>query len=156
MNGTNSRRLTAGEIALCLSVFGDAIDYEKVRLHRRRWWPLQTRNMVMAPNGAIYFHPKSRLWSADFALEPRDRQGLFIHEMTHVWQAQAKGRFYLILMRHPFCRYRYRLVAGREFERYGIEQQAEIVRYFFLLAQGSQPAGAAPLERYRALLPFSA
>ena len=28
-------------------------------------------------------------------------QGFFIHEMTHVWQAQKGGRFYLPLMRHP-------------------------------------------------------
>ena len=47
--------------------------------------------------------------------------------MTHVWQAQTSGRFYLPLMRHPFCRYAYELKPGKPFERYGIEQQAEIV-----------------------------
>ena len=33
--------------------------------------------------------------------------------MTHVWQAQTRGRFYLVLMRHPFCRYTYQLEEGR-------------------------------------------
>ena len=68
----------------------------------------------MAPTGNIHFHPHGDLWSDDFAAEPLHRQGLFIHEMTHVWQAQTRGRFYLPLMRHPFCRYSYRVEpAGR-------------------------------------------
>jgi hypothetical protein len=110
--------------------------------------------MVMAPNGHIYFHPKGRLWSPDFAREPAGRQGVFIHEMTHVWQAQAKGRFYLILMRHPFCRYRYRLVTGRSFERYGIEQQAEIVRHAFLMRRGMSTNGISTLKNLERVLPF--
>jgi hypothetical protein len=149
---TETRRLTSGEIALCRALFGDSLDYARVRLHRRRWWPLQPRGVVMAPNGHIYFHPESPSWSGDFAAEPLDRQGLLVHEMTHVWQTQTKGRFYLILMRHPFCRYRYRLVEGRAFERYGIEQQAEIVRHVFLLRRGMRPQRwALPGELERAL-----
>ena len=76
------------------------------------------------------------LWSDDFAASRSHRQGLFIHEMTHVWQAQTRGRFYLPLMRHPFCRYRYALEPGRPFDRYGLEQQAEIVRHAFLAERG--------------------
>ena len=56
--------------------------------------------------------------------------------MTHVWQAQAKGRFYLPLMRHPFCRYDYVLKPGKPFDRYGLEQQAEIVTHRFLADRG--------------------
>ena len=52
-------------------------------------------------------------WSEDFSKEPLGRQGFFIHEMTHVWQSQSKGPFYLPLMRHPFCRYGYRAEAGQ-------------------------------------------
>ncbi|TCM22060.1 hypothetical protein EDF56_101740 [Novosphingobium sp. PhB165] len=83
-------------------------------------------------------------------------QGLFIHEMVHVWQTQRKGRWYLPLMRHPLCRYDYALRPGWKLERYGIEQQAEIVRHAFLLARGEQIAGAPSLESYRAILPFGA
>ena len=36
--------------------------------------------------------------------------------MTHVWQAQTRGRFYLVLMRHPFCRYGYQMIEGRRFD----------------------------------------
>ena len=104
----------------------------------------------MAPAGNIHFHPRGDLWSEDFANEPLHRQGLFIHEMTHVWQAQTRGRFYLPLMRHPFCRYSYTLEDGRPFGRYGLEQQAEIVRHAFLAERGYGLAAAPP----RSLLPF--
>ena len=151
----SARPLTEGEVALARSVFGGAIEYERVRIVRGRWWPFQTRNIAMAPNGNIYFHPDGPLWSPDFAAEPIHLQGLFIHEMTHVWQAQKGGRFYLPLMRHPFCRYRYALVPGRRFRRYGIEQQAEIVRHAFLLGLGRAAPGAPPLEQLQAILPFT-
>jgi hypothetical protein len=151
---TETRSLTESEIALASPVFGDAIDYGRVRIVRRRWWPFQPRNVVMAPNGHIYFAPESPLWSDDFAAEPVAAQGLFIHEMTHVWQAQKGGRWYLPLMRHPFCRYRYTLIPGRPFRRYGIEQQAEIVRHAFLLGRGAAWLEALPAEALEALLPF--
>lgn len=132
-----SRCLTVGEIALAKSVFGDSIDYSRVRLIRGKWWPFQPRNSAMAPNGNIYFHPEAGGWSEDFASEPLSRQGFFVHEMTHVWQAQKGGRLYLPLMRHPFCRYAYTLKAGKPFCRYGLEQQAEIVRHVFLASRGA-------------------
>ena len=104
----------------------------------------------MAPMGNIYFHPEGGAWSDDFSLEGPHRQAFFIHEMTHVWQAQAKGKFYLPLMRHPFCRYRYRLDPGKPFERYGLEQQAEIVAHRFLADRGIATSQCPPRE----LLPF--
>lgn len=145
------RPLTSGEIELARSVFGDAIDYSAVRLVKGKWWPLHPRNAAMAPMGDIYFHPEGGAWSEDFSKEPLGRQGFFIHEMTHVWQTQAKGRFYLPLMRHPFCRYHYTLVPGQAFERYGLEQQAEIVRHAFLSRHGVDPPVCPP----NSLLPFA-
>ena len=130
------RPLTPGEIAMARSVFGDAVDYDRVRLFRREWWPFHPQNAAMAPMGNIYFHPDGGVWSDDFSKETLGRQGFFIHEMTHVWQAQAKGRFYLPLMRHPFCRYSYELKPGQSFARYGLEQQAELVRNAFLAKRG--------------------
>jgi hypothetical protein len=147
-----SRSLTAGEIDLARSMFRDSIDYSRVRLIRGKWWPFQPRNAAMAPMGNIYFHPDAGGWSDDFAKEPVRRQAFFIHEMVHVWQAQAKGRFYLPLMRHPFCHYRYVLKRGKPFDRYGLEQQAEIVTHVFLADRGVDVACAPPRE----LLPFGA
>ena len=105
----------------------------------------------MAPMGDIWFHPAGGGWSDDFAREPLSAQGFFVHEMTHVWQAHKGGRFYLPLIRHPFCRYDYQLRPGKPFERYGIEQQAEIVRHRFLADCGAKPTVVPPRE----LLPFA-
>ena len=138
-----ARPLTTGEIELARSVFGEAIDYDRVKMVRRRWWPFQARGIVMAPTGNIHFHPDSHLWSEDFSKERMSLQGLFIHEMTHVWQAQTRGKFYLVLMRHPFCRYSYDLIEGQPFDRYGLEQQAELIRHRFLADRG-QPVARLP------------
>lgn len=118
---------------------------------RRKWWPLHPKNTAMAPTGNIHFHPHGDLWSDDFAGEPLGPQGLFIHELTHVWQSQTRGRFYLPLMRHPFCRYAYELRPGKAFDRYGLEQQAEIVRHVFMARRGFGLAQVPDSE----LLPFA-
>ncbi len=148
------RALTDGEVALAASMFGAAIDYAPVRLRRRKWAFFQPRDTVMAPRGHIHFHPQSDQWRDDFANAPLGDQGLFIHEMTHVWQHQ-RGVI-LPLARHPFCRYGYSFIPGRPLARYGIEQQAEIVRHAFLLRQGVRVAGAPELARYESVLPFGA
>ena len=146
----HARSLTSGEVELARSVFGDAIDYAKVRMIKGKWWLFQPRNAAMAPMGDIWFHPAAGGWSEDFSKESLGRQGFFIHEMTHVWQSQKGGRFFLPLMRHPFCRYDYELDSGKPFERYGLEQQAEIVKDVFLASHGVRPAVCPPRE----LLPF--
>jgi hypothetical protein len=148
------RALTGGERKILASIFGDAIDPDPVRIYRRKWWPFQPRNTLMAPCGHLHVPAKSDLWSDDYAAEDAKLQGLFVHEMTHVWQAQAKGRFYLPLMRHPFCRYEYALEKGRPFSWYGIEQQAEIVRHAFIQRLGWTDFGAPPLRELEQLLPF--
>jgi hypothetical protein len=144
-----------GEVQLVRSIFGDAIDYALVRLRRRKWFPFQPANIAMAPLGHIHFHPEGTLYCEDFSKAKLSLQGLFIHEMTHVWQVQAKGLFHVLLMRHPFSRYTYQLKPGRPFSRYGIEQQAEIVRHAFLLRKGATLADKPPLAVYEKLLPFS-
>ncbi|HEX8400734.1 MAG TPA: vgr related protein [Allosphingosinicella sp.] len=148
------RHLTPGEIALAAGVFGSGIRYDRVRIHRGKWFPFQPRNVAMAPRGHIHFHPRGELWSDDFSLLRPHLQGLFIHEMTHVWQAQTRGSWYLVLMRHPFCRYHYTIKPGWPLARYGLEQQAEIVRHAFLQREGVTVAGAPPLNQYQSILPF--
>jgi hypothetical protein len=137
-------------VTLARSIFGDAIDYQKVRIRRRKWFPFQPRRVTMAPRGHIHFHPRGDAYCDDFAAAPLAAQGLFIHELTHVWQHQ-RGVF-LPLRRHPFSPYRYTLEPGRPFARYGIEQQAEIVRHAFLARNGAR--GIADAPALDALLPF--
>lgn len=148
----SERALTNAETTLARSVFGDAIDYARVRIVNRKWAFFQPKHIVMAPRGAIHFHPRGSLYCDDFCGRDLGAQGLFIHEMTHVWQHQ-KGIF-LPLRRHPFCRYDYSLKPGWTLERYGIEQQAEIVRHWFLLREGAHVPGAPPRAQYMGVLPF--
>ncbi|WP_375395864.1 vgr related protein [uncultured Sphingomonas sp.] len=145
-----ARPLTDGERALARSIYRDAIGLDRVEVRRRCWWPFQPRNIVMAPTGHIHLHPESASWSEDFSREGHGLQGLFVHELCHVWQHQ-RGLF-LPLRRHPLCRYDYSFRPGVPLTGYGIEQQAEIVRHAFLLREGVVIAGAPALNRYEGLL----
>ncbi|TCD05543.1 vgr related protein [Erythrobacteraceae bacterium CFH 75059] len=148
------RGLTAGERALVRQVFGAAIDADQVTIRRRKWFPLQPANVTMAPCGHLHFHPRSRAYCDDFGTAPLALQGHFIHELTHVWQAQTRGRWYLPLRRMPWAPYSYSLRPGWPLERYGIEQQAEIVRHAFLLRRGSRLAGVGEAAAYDQLVRF--
>ena len=148
------RRLSEGEVTLARSVFGDAIDYSKVTIRRRKFFPFQPRRITMAPRGHLHFHPLGDAYCDDFSAVPPHRQGLFIHEMTHVWQTQTLGEWYLLLHRHPFCRYDYSLKPGWKLDKYGIEQQAEIVRHAFLLRRGVKLAGVSDPAAYDLLVDF--
>jgi len=140
------RPLSPGETDIVREVFGPAVNPAAVRLRRRRWFPFQPRDTVMAPCGHIHFHPKGSRWSEDFSREGPALRGLFVHEMVHVWQAQTRGKLWLPLMRHPFCRYDYEVREGWPLTRYGIEQQAEIVRHAYHARLGEPVPDGLPPE----------
>lgn len=142
------RPLTPAEIALAAGVFGTALDPARVSVRRAKWWALHPWWVTMAPDGHIWCHPNGFNWRADYAAGSPGMQAHFIHEMVHVWQVQQAG--HLALRRPPFARYGYRLVPGKPFQRYGIEQQAMIVENAFRARCRGQPD--AVLE---ALLPFT-
>lgn len=121
---------------------------------RRKFFPLQPRSVTMAPMGHLHFHPRAPHYRDDFAAASLPKRAHFIHEMTHVWQAQTLGRWYLVLRRHPFCRYDYTLKPGWSLTRYGLEQQAEIVAHAFVLRNGGRVAGVADAAAYDALVDF--
>ncbi len=150
--GLSTRALTTGEVDLVRSVFGMDIDVSRVSIRRKRWFPFQPKSVVMAPLGHIHFHPKGSQYCDDFSHAGLVLQGLFIHEMVHVWQHQ-QGIF-LPLRRLPFSRYSYSLKPGWKLKQYGIEQQAEIVRHWFMLSRGREVPGAPPIEQYAGILPF--
>lgn len=47
--------------------FGDTVDYAKVKVFHRRYFPLQPENTVMSPNGNIYYARDNRDYVADFS-----------------------------------------------------------------------------------------
>ena len=131
------RPLTPGERALVTAMFGRSLNPELVRIHRAKWFWFQPRNVAMAPDGHIWFHPEGGLWRADFSKAAARLQALFVHELTHVWQHQ-RG-LCLLVRRHPFCRYSYRIAPGRRLTDYGIEQQAMIVEHLFMSLLAGKP-----------------
>lgn len=137
-------------------MFGTAIDCRAVRIRRRKWWWFHPRSVTMAPWGHIHFHPESGSYCDDFSSAPIALQGHFIHEMTHVWQAQTRGRLWVVLRGAWDRKYSYRLRDGWPLQRYGLEQQAEIVRHAFLgkhaNRSGDWPDGAI-LQRLMQLAP---
>jgi hypothetical protein len=149
----DNRPLTGGEIDLARTVFHDAIDYAQVRLANRKWIFFQPKKTIMAPMGTIHFHPKGTRYRDDFGNADVDSQGYFLHEMTHIWQWQSG--IFLPIKRHPFCSYHYAMQPGLPFEKYGLEQQGEIVRHAFLLRHRRLVPGAPALQAYEGLLPFA-
>ncbi|MGP4905883.1 MULTISPECIES: type IV secretion protein Rhs [Psychrobacter] len=123
-----SRQLTAGEIALARSVFGDSIRLEQVQL-KTAFWVL--KNYAVSPNGNIYFHPAD--WVTDFSQSSLGKQSWLIHELTHVWQLQQGLKVVRGAMINR--RYDYVLNAGKPFFNYGIEQQARMVQDYFISRQ---------------------
>ena len=111
----------------------------------------------MAPMGHLHFHPGSGSYCDDFSRASAARQAHFIHEMTHVWQAQTRGWWYLPLV-GPFQRkYGYKLKPGKKLTDYNIEQQAEIISHAFMLRNGwTAPDHAGSLATLEVLLPFDA
>ncbi len=146
------RGLTTGERAIAGMVFGDSLALDGVTIRREKFWMLHPWWVTMAPDGHIWCHPNGFDWRPDYAAEPLGFQAHFVHEMVHVWQHQH-GRN-LILTRPPLARYRYRLAPGKDFARYGVEQQACIVADAFRLRAGHAIAGKPGLDTYAKVIPF--
>ena len=134
-------------------VFGSAVDAARVKLKRRKWFPFQPRKVTMAPTGHLHFHPGGSNYCDDFSQTSPALQGHFIHEMTHVWQTQTRGRWYVPLLGAVQRNYGYKLKPGKPLTSYGIEQQAEIVAHAFMLRRGWKVAGAGELEGLLVALP---
>ena len=149
----HSRPLTPGERALAGRVFGTALDPGPVTLRRGKWFPFQPRDVIMAPDGHVWFHPRGREWRDDFAAAGLASRMLLVHELTHVWQHQRGVN--LVLRRYPLMRYAYLpLARGKPFAAYNLEQQAAIVADAYFIGEGARVPGAPSLATYAALLPF--
>jgi hypothetical protein len=127
------RPLHSDEIAMARLVFGDAIDYARVRIYRRCYLPfgLQPANCAMAPNGSIYFHPSCFL--ENYAAADPPARHWFIHEMTHVWQHQLG---YPVRLRGAVrigLSYDYDLAPGKTLADFNMEAQGDLLADYFVL-----------------------
>lgn len=141
MNPLRLRRLTPAEQALAREVFGAGIAPHKVRILSVPFW---SRAFVAGPGLIVW---PARTARSDFADSdtPLRTQAVFVHEMTHVWQAQNGVRLLLAKLRagDSDAAYAYDLTNGPEFPALNIEQQAMVVEHAFLASRGD----AAPHPR---------
>ena len=90
------RPLTAGEIALCRSIYPDALPYEDVRIvdgplvNDFAEAAFRNTNTAITLRRTIYLRVH---YCPDFSKAGADARRLFVHEMTHVWQWRRLGVF---------------------------------------------------------------
>jgi hypothetical protein len=134
------RPMTVGEIELCRPLFGDAIDYQRVKIYNKKYLPfgIQGDNTAMAPNGGIYW--PTNHFCEDFALASWHRQHWFMHEMTHVWQYQRGFWLKLHGLFSWAVNYHYQLTPCNSVSHYGMEQQACLFADYWLLSRHGEEA----------------
>ncbi|MEZ0223806.1 MAG: hypothetical protein ACAH83_04570 [Alphaproteobacteria bacterium] len=123
------RGLTTGEIELAKTVFGNSIDYSKVRIHNDTNNMFQGENVTVTPNGHLYC---ANNYCDDFSKGSKHH---FIHEMTHVWQYQnnvldpvacAAAEWVKSGFNYHAC-YAYKADPKKDLLDYNLEQQADMV-----------------------------
>ena len=134
------RRLTLGEVDLARAVFGDSLSFGRIWLFALPIW-----NRAFVPGGGLIVWPAASALQ-DFSAAPLGAQGVFIHELTHVWQAQQGVNLILAKLKAGDSdqTYAYDLNERCEFSDLNIEQQAMVVQHAFLSARGAQ----APFETH--------
>jgi hypothetical protein len=146
-----SRPLTPSEIAMAALVFGTSIDYQRVRIHARRYMPFQPKNCCMTPNGSMYFHRSCFL--PDYTRGDPPVVHWFLHEMAHVWQHQLG---YAVRLRGAVrigLSYGYDLAPGKTFADFNMEAQGDLLADYFVLKYLRSPKSMRQ-RRYACSLPL--
>ena len=145
---TSPRALTDGETAALRTLFGAAIDYDRVRLHCG-WAGNPIALIAFANrNAAIalgrHIHIAGPWFRDDYADDPEAFSHFVAHEAVHVWQ-WTSGRFnparyfwqYFTRPRHGYDISG--VTAESRFEGLGYEQQAEVARTVAMGVHGLRP-----------------
>jgi len=147
------RPLTPGEADLARGAFGDALNLGPIRflpapppLSRAfvpgRWFG---RDWIVWPRATL---------PADIAVAPLKLQATFVHELTHVWQAQQGVNLLTGKIRAGDRPGSYEYPVGMDCSWGGlnIEQQAMVVEHRFRLLNGGK--APAPAEFYDRVCPL--
>lgn len=143
------RPLTPAEIDLAREAFGDGLRYDTIRILGAprpfdrafvpgRWFG---RDWVVWPMKTLL---------DDMTAGPLGRQATFIHELTHVWQAQQGVNLLTGKIRAGDTpqSYEYPLGVDCDWGGLNIEQQAMVVEHRFRLSRGmAVPADQAFYDR---------
>jgi hypothetical protein len=146
------RRLTKDEIAYAEVIFGDAIDYDAVRI---------TRGSVFATFSATTTGNRINLQPAHFLGDTLDLTEVgmlvLIHELAHVWQYQQSGPGYIVSSlasqlwawattgsRHGA--YDWRKALHKPWPRWNAEQQAQCISDYNSALRSMIAGKASPMD----------
>lgn len=144
-----SRKLTDGERDLAEGAFGDALDLDRIRILASPW-PFDRAFVPGRWFGREWIVWPWRTLPADIAAEPLKLRATFIHELTHVWQAQQGVNLITGKIRAGDKPSSYEYPVGMDcaWGDLNIEQQAMVVEHRFRLLQGGKvPADPAFYDR---------
>ena len=147
------RSLVKTEIASVRNIFGDALDYSRIKIFDRPSYATIPAKLLLGfggiaetPNGNIYYQDPHH-YAADMTRDP-ERLSVLLHEMTHAWQYQTRTRLLLAAIREYRdagydykALYSYDINDGIGFSQLGIEQQASVVEDYEALRSSFQTAG---------------
>jgi hypothetical protein len=134
------RAMTSGEVDMARNVFGDAVDYTRVRIHKA-----PSRGGVAVTNGDDIYMELPALQTGDFsaAQEGPSKKKILMHELTHIWQHHALNRREKMMLRIRTVpdrvlfgltgndrMYKYDLQSGKNFMQMNGEQQASIIEHY--------------------------
>jgi len=151
------RGLTEAERRLARGEFGDALDFDRIRLLPTPW-PFERAFVPGRWFGRDWILWPGRSLPGDFAVAPVALQAVLIHELVHVWQAQAGMNLLAAKIRAGDGPSAYGYPeAPCGWDALNIEQQAMAVEHRFRAARGhrvpdeaSLYAGLCPIGKARA------
>lgn len=143
------RPLTPGEVALAEGAFGDALRYETIRFTPSPW-PFDRAFVPGRWFGREWIVWPGKTLPSDVSTAPLKLQATFIHELTHVWQAQQGVNLLTGKLRagDSIASYEYPTGMDCAWGGLNIEQQAMVVEHRFRLGRGGTvPAGPEFYDR---------
>ncbi|HBA62193.1 MAG TPA: hypothetical protein DCZ92_15540 [Elusimicrobia bacterium] len=153
------RALTAEETAEMRKVFGDNIDYSKVRIvdgdKLGLWGKILTSGDAAVTWGNTIYFPKGADGKSQYNFNTKAYW--LAHEMTHEYQYQKYGWSYVpksvwgqLTKGQSF--YEYQLEGGKGFRKYNVEQQAELVEHYYQIKSGTRTATPEELAIYEQVM----
>lgn len=132
------RGLTDDEIAAARTMYGDKIDYSKVRIISDKdmtfWGKILTHGGAGVTWGNTIYFPNDENKKSLYDFETQS--DWMVHEMGHVYQYQKNGWGYAPKsvweqLTKGKDAYSYKIEPGKDFGKYGIEQQASIIQDYY-------------------------
>jgi len=133
----NTRPLRDWELKVARSIYGDSINYKRVRIDELS---------VAGPKQQRFCYVSFYLINSWGPMS----NSTFLHELMHVWQYQKMGALYMMQAlrgQHSPMGYNYGGVSalkvflekGKKLKDFNLEQQADIVTDYYLITQGYDP-----------------